>query len=332
MIKGITPKSAAEIEYAAGFRMISGKIFLKDINGSWSWIPNKEFNRHIATAKYTTAACDVGNVVDMFSALYNIDDKWPTPQLWLDAYYYTKKIKLKFDFPDKIYKIINLLLTKNGFEKFIILYGKAGSGKSTILNLIKQIFENDVGIFKLSQLCERFTPSEACQYRLITHTELDTNELNSNLLKSIISMEEGSVERKGQQPFMVKWQSRLIFACNEMPWINLTDTGMMRRIVVFKMNDSFSSLDENIRDYVYSQDELLYIIHKALTIDMTNWFEDFRKDTFNALTEHNSVYLAKDLPEYMQYKWFCQENGYKPVNEYYWEKINEYIKMESEKL
>ena len=325
MIKGVNPKSAAEYEYNMGYRMISGKIF-KLNNNKYTWVPVDDFRHHIMSAHYATTASDIQSVLDVFSALYNQKAKWPAPQLWEDALDFNKSIKLKFDFPDKIYKLINLLLTRNGYERFVILYGKAGTGKSTVLNLIKQIFENDVGVFRLSQLCERFTPSEACQYRLITHSELDTNELNSNLLKSIVSMEDGNVERKGQQPFTVKWQSRLIFACNEMPWINLADTGMMRRIVVFKMDKQFGKFDENIRDYQYSRDELLYIIHKALHIDMINWFEDFRRDTFEALTEHNPVYLFRNAADYIRYASNCSLYGYKACNEYHWIQIKDYLK------
>lgn len=331
MTNGVNPKMAAEYEYNMGYRMVSGKIF-KVSGTSYSWVSIDDFRHHIMASHYATKASDIQNVLDVFSALYNKKEKWPVPQLWIDACDYKGNVKLKFDFPDKIYKIINLLLTKTGYERFYILYGKAGTGKSTVLNLIKQIFENDVGVFRLSQLCERFTPSEACQYRLITHSELDTNELNSNLLKSIVSMEDGNVERKGQQPFMVKWQSRLIFACNEMPWINLADTGMMRRIVVFKMDKTFQSFDESIRDYQYSRDELLYIIHKALNVDMTNWFEDFRRDTFEALTEHNPVYIFRAAGEYVQYASNCTLCGYKAVNEYHWMQIKQYLREQMDIL
>lgn len=327
MIRGITPKDAAVSLWDAGYVCVSGKFFKLDKSTDrYCWVPYEEFERHIMSKSYTTTAKDTKDITDAFVRMYNIAAEWPAPQLWLDAQTFNRDVKLKFDFDDKIYKIINLLLTSNGYERFFILYGPAGTGKSTVLNLIKQIFDNDCGVFSLSQLCERFAPSEACQYRLITHSELDTNEINSNRIKSIISREDGTVERKGQQPFNIKWQSRLLYACNEMPWIDLGDTGLMRRIVVFKMDKPFKKFDKNVRDYVYSPEELKYIIHKALNMDMTDWFEDFRRDTFEAVTEHNPVYMFRREPAYEEYAMRCHQKGYKACNEYHWLRIKEYIK------
>lgn len=333
MIRGITPKDAAVSLWDAGYVCVSGKFFKLDKSTDrYCWVPYEEFERHIMSKSYTTAAKDTKDITDAFVRMYNIAAEWPAPQLWLDAQTFNRDVKLKFDFDDKIYKIINLLLTSNGYERFFILYGPAGTGKSTVLNLIKQIFDNDCGVFSLSQLCERFAPSEACQYRLITHSELDTNEINSNRIKSIISREDGTVERKGQQPFNIKWQSRLLYACNEMPWIDLGDTGLMRRIVVFKMDKTFKKFDKNVRDYVYSPEELKYIIHKALNMDMTNWFEDFRRDTFEAVTEHNPVYMFRREPAYEEYAMRCHQKGYKACNEYHWLRIKEYIKEQENLL
>lgn len=332
MIRGVTPKDAARALYDAGYVCVSGKFFKIDKDTQrYDWVPYEELKRYIMSARYTTTAKDTKDITDAFVTMYNISAEWPAPQLWLDAETFDREVKLKFDFDDKIYKIINLLLTSRGYERFFILYGTAGSGKSTVLNLIKQIFDNDYGVFSLSQLCERFAPSEACQYRLITHSELDANELNSNRLKSIISREDGTVERKGQQPFNIKWQSRLLYACNEMPWIDLGDTGMMRRIVVFKMDTPFKKFDKNVRDYKYSPEELKYIIHKALNMDMTDWFEDFRRDTFEAVTEHNPVYLFRQEPAYEGYAASCKMFGYKPYNEYHWLRVKNYI-TEQQKL
>ena len=333
MIRGITPKDAAVSLWDAGYVCVSGKFFKLDKSTDrYCWVPYEEFERHIMSKSYTTTAKDTKDITDAFVRMYNIAAEWPAPQLWLDAQTFNRDVKLKFDFDDKIYKIINLLLTSNGYERFFILYGPAGTGKSTVLNLIKQIFDNDCGVFSLSQLCERFAPSEACQYRLITHSELDTNEINSNHIKSIISREDGTVERKGQQPFNIKWQSRLLYACNEMPWIDIGDTGLMRRIVVFKMDKPFKKFDKNVRDYVYSPEELKYIIHKALNMDMTDWFEDFRRDTFEAVTEHNPVYLFRREPAYEEYAMRCHQKGYKACNEYHWLRIKEYIKEQENLL
>ena len=333
MIRGITPKDAAVSLWDAGYVCVSGKFFKLDKSTDrYCWVPYEEFERHIMSKSYTTTAKDTKDITDAFVRMYNIAAEWPAPQLWIDAQTFNRDVKLKFDFDDKIYKIINLLLTSNGYERFFILYGPAGTGKSTVLNLIKQIFDNDCGVFSLSQLCERFAPSEACQYRLITHSELDTNEINSNRIKSIISREDGTVERKGQQPFNIKWQSRLLYACNEMPWIDIGDTGLMRRIVVFKMDKPFKKFDKNVRDYVYSPEELKYIIHKALNMDMTDWFEDFRRDTFEAVTEHNPVYMFRREPAYEEYAMRCHQKGYKACNEYHWLRIKEYIKEQESLL
>ena len=313
--------------YDEGFRMISGKVFAKDARGNLKWIPYDDFKKHVFKDYNGISYNARCNALKFFAACYNEPDLWPPPLIWKKAYLSNvDESKIPFHFEDKLYKLINLLLTKNGYEKFFIIWGRAQTGKSTVLNLIRQIFENDTCSIDLKQLCERFTPSYACQYRLIAASEIEPAVINSTVIKSIVSRERGTVERKGEQAIDVIWQSKLCFACNDMPTFNVLDSGMMRRLVVYQMDNQFASLDQSIRDHRYSEEELLAIIHKALYIDMTNWEKDFEFDTFTALYHQNSVYrfiteYPTDKTDYLTYRMFCGDKGLKPYNEYNYELV-----------
>ena len=291
----MTPEEKlAQDLYDEGFRMISGKVFAKDSRGSLYWVPYDDFKKHVFKDYEGISYNARCNALKFFAACYNEPELWPPPLIWKKAYLSNvDESKIPFHFEDKLYKLINLLLTKNGYEKFFIIWGRAQTGKSTVLNLIRQIFESDT-------------------------CSID--------LKSIVSRERGTVERKGEQAIDVIWQSKLCFACNDMPTFNVLDSGMMRRLVVYQMDNQFTSLDQSIRDHQYTEEELLAIIHKALYIDMNDWEKDFELDTFTALYNQNSVYrFISEYPgnktDYLTYRIFCVNKGLKHYNEYNYELV-----------
>lgn len=334
--KGTPPGDIAEVFHdQRKYICVSGKYFLPDSTGRYNYVSREELQRRLLSLKYggervLRDAITVRNVLDAFQMLYNNVDgeRWPDPQLWFDAMEWSpdKYVELPFEIPHKTLVMINALITPNGSERFFIMYGKGGTGKSTTLNLIKQLFDNDVCSMTLDRLTDRFSGAEACEHRLICSDEVNSFELDSGRLKTIVSQQEDMVERKGQQPFRVRWQSKLLYCCNKPPRFDVSDSGMMRRIVYYKMDEIKSKPDPTLQKMEFTREQLLTILHKAFCVDMEDWFKvNFQQDTFDALFTKHSVYIHRDAITYSDYVDRCHNTGLKPVSEPNWTDIKTLI-------
>lgn len=342
--KKTTPADFAEaLHDDTGYQFISGKYFLPASGeGRFNVITREEFIRRIWNVKCNGSrvlrdATAAQNVVKTFESIYNGVDgyDWYVPTLWLDALDWdeSKYVDLPFELPIKTYALINAMTTENGAERFFIMYGRGGTGKSTTLNIVKQLFDNDVCAMTLDRLTDRFTAANASEARLVCSDEVNTINLDSGRLKLIVSEQMDTVERKCQNPYQIKWQSKLLFSCNKLPYFDVSDSGMMRRIVFYKMDTVIKNPNIQLNNLTFTREQLLTILHKAWSLDMTNWFEKyFMQETFEAVFMKHSVYLHRDAYDYLDYVSRCRNSGLKPVSEPNWQNILETIKTWEEKL
>lgn len=266
------------------------------IAGRW-WHGNEEIKdarRYIAKAsKYIQSPNQLQAVMDMYRLLYGDEcGKWPELPIIAEARAKTNTAPLAFPLNNKQLKIIRVLL-EGTWEIAFILTGIGGSGKSTYLNIIKQIFGNDVGACSISEL-GGYQLAEALKHRLIASDELSCDDLKNSIVKTVISRQPIQVNPKFETPYQTKAQSSLIWSCNKPPRLDLTDTGLMRRIVYYSMNTKIENPDPSMRSHEYTHDELVDIVKAALDIDMTDWYDDFRLDTYRYMLQNNSVWLCRN--------------------------------------
>lgn len=222
--------------------------------------------------------------------------------------------------------ILNILLYRPGEEVMFITTGPGGSGKSTFLNLIKQLFDNDVSGASLSTLGNSFDLAEALHHRLIASDELDSGELDLKVLKTIISHQKIQLNPKFERPYTTRAQSQLFYCCNKVPRIDISDTGILRRIIYYEMPVVIKNPNTSLNHQVFTDEELLAVAVAAYNVDMTNWKKEFEKETFEYLTKNNSVQIWKNNTEiivweerfytnyYQNYKEFCFRCGFKAYN------------------
>lgn len=267
---------------------------------------------------------DLRDIMDMYIGFYGEKGLWhPLPVL--ERARKIKDIKpLAFPLNAKQLMIINKLLS-NDEEVAFITTGVGGSGKSTFLNIIKQIFDNDVSSCSLSDLTG-FALAEALQHRLIASDELSADDLDNKSLKTIISKQNIQVNPKFEKPYEVTAQSVLFYCCNIPPRIDLDDTGILRRLIYYEMNKRIENPDPSLNHRVYTQEEIDNIVAKALSMDMRDWRKAFEAETHLYLLKNNSVYRYRDLPEYWAYQRACGDAHLKPYSEPKWETIRALIK------
>lgn len=229
--------------------------------------------------------------------------------------------------------IIRNLLFEPNSEIMFIVFGVGGSGKSTYLNLIKQLFENDVSSIQANGLATDYNRYTALKHRLICSDELGSDTIDNQYLKQIVSKQQVSVRSLYCNPEEIVSQSRIIYSCNKPPSLNVSDTGILRRIKYFKMDKKILNPDTSMNKKVYNPDELLNIALECY--HEKGSLEELNEDTHEAIMLGNSVYKSmkyyRSLNDYTKdnyqgYKEYCYENGYKPFNRDNYENIFELIK------
>lgn len=289
MIKKWNATDVCDLLYSEGYRFISGKWFInnKEI---------KNFTKHLYTLKDIRVLLrsdkDTESIRDTFIDMYSEIGKWPELPIIKEAMEQEELKPLCFPLNKKQLILINRLLVGTD-EKFYILTGVGGSGKSTFANIIKQIFENDVASLTLEDLGNDFKLATGINKRLIYADELNSDDMNNGIIKTIASKQEITVNPKYGHSYNAVFQGGLLFSCNRAPKLDLSDTGIIRRICYYSMNKKIENPDTSLQKKEWSHEDLVNIVAHALKIDTTNWEKLFEKETREILRANNSVWLCR---------------------------------------
>jgi energy-coupling factor transporter ATP-binding protein EcfA2 len=121
-------------------------------------------------------------------------------------------------------------------QKFFVFYGPAGSGKSTVLNIIQQLFDGYVSTFDAKALGSnnnafatevfRSNPLVAIQH------DGDLSKIDDNTkLNSIISHEEMTMNEKYKSSYMARVNAILFMGTNQPVKISDAKSGIIRRLI-----------------------------------------------------------------------------------------------------
>lgn len=270
--------------------------------------------------------------------------EWPRPKIIDEALalknegYIPKKCPFPLD--DKQLLILYILLFHPEQEVFFITTGIGGSGKSTFLNIIKQLFDNDVSSTPLGNLGEPFILAEALKHRLIASDELGTGEVNLPIVKTVVSKQFIQVNEKYGATYTTKAQSALFFCCNQAPKIDISDSGMLRRIVYYQRNTKISNPNPALKNKKWTHEDLIDFILCSLKVEflykednIDAWKGPFLAETNCYLVTTNSVGLYYkhyrnsdlDIKDYSYYKMYCSSYGYKAFSKHNFDEILEWV-------
>ena len=140
-----------------------------------------------------------------------------------------------------IYEVVGYCLVNNTFaQKFFILYGEGGNGKSSFLQLlISLLTESNVSNIALIDIgASQFRLAEIVgKYANIGDDIESTAILNTASLKKIVTGDTIIVEPKHLKPYSYKPHAKLFFSCNSIPRIYDNSTGMKDRLVIIPMTN-----------------------------------------------------------------------------------------------
>ena len=176
-----------------------------------------------------------------------------------------------------------MLAPINSFGKIFIWYGTGANGKSVLIKVMKRIMGNLLTNANILNVNDRFGLTRA--YRGIANVTDDvgiTTIKETGVIKSIIDGSSIEVDRKHRDS--VDWipNSQFLMCCNQIPKIQDTTNGMIRRLafIPFELQLEEKDIDRDLLEKLFGEFPQLEETEKndnALRYIMTKAIIAFRK-------------------------------------------------------
>ncbi|MHC5188568.1 DUF5906 domain-containing protein [Enterococcus cecorum] len=211
-------------------------------------------------------------------------------------------------------------------QKFMVLYGAQGTGKSTIINIIEKLFEGYYSVFDAKALGS-FSNSFALEafnsnpLVAIQH-DGDLSRIEDNTrLNSLVSHEEMSVNEKFKSTYTNRFKAFLIMGTNKPVKITDAKSGLLRRLIdvtpsgqklsrkeydqaVKKINFELGAIAYHCQE-VYLANKNIYDDYvPSNMMGATNDFYNFIIDSYHIFVRENGTNLKAAWEMYKQY---CDE-------------------------
>jgi len=211
-------------------------------------------------------------------------------------------------------------------QKFMVLYGEAGAGKSTILNVIQQLFEGYYSVFDAKALGSNGSQFALEAFRknplvAIQH-DGDLSKIEDNTrLNSLVSHEEMTVNEKYAKTYENRFKCFLFMGTNKPVKITDAKSGLIRRLI--DVTPSGKKLGRREYDATVKQIkfELGHIAHHCREVYLSNpgKYDDYiptamlgaSNDFYNFVLDSYHVFKKEDgttlKAAWEMYKVYCDE-------------------------
>ena len=155
-------------------------------------------------------------------------------------------------------------------QKFIVLYGGPGTGKSTVLNLIQRMFEGYWSLFDSKEIGSNsaFALESMKNNSLIAiEHDGDLSKIETNTtLNSIVSHEKMVVNEKHKAKYTMQFKSFLFLGTNKPVRITDSKSGLLRRLI--DVSPTGHTIPRDRYDYIVDQLKFEYpgIAHHCLDV------------------------------------------------------------------
>ena len=248
---------------------------------------------------------------------------------------------LDFSIPDKtdqkmFWQYLGYCMTADTrFQKFLMIKGKGGTGKSIAISFIQHIVGNgNYSSMSLQNLNQRFYPTGLFGKLLNACADIPSTAMESvDIIKKAVGEDTLLYEKKGQDPTQFNSYAKLLFSANEMP-LNLDDktNAYYRRLLVLDINRTIpeEQKDSQLKEKMCKESD--YAIHMAMLalkeLYTDNHFAEsdhskecianlYRSaDSVKAFTDdmlcHKVGEKMKRSDVYKMYEEYCEDNGRTP--------------------
>jgi hypothetical protein len=251
---------------------------------------------------YSMSKTDIPNYEELISTLYNPEER------------------------EKIEWAIGSIISGDSkkIQKFIVLYGSAGTGKSTIMNIIQQLFDGYYSMFEAKNLASSNNAFALETFknnpRVAIQHDGDLSRIEDNTkLNSIVSHEEMIVNEKFKSQYRSRFDSFLFMGTNKPVHITDSKSGIIRRLIDVKPSERripskrYLEITKQIKFELGGIAYHCLEVYKTLGInyydtyipyDMisaTNDFYDFMEDSFETFASQQATTLQQAWKMYKDY-------------------------------
>jgi energy-coupling factor transporter ATP-binding protein EcfA2 len=212
-------------------------------------------------------------------------------------------------------------------QKFIVLYGEAGTGKSTILNIIQKLFEGYYTTFEAKALTSSSNAFATEAFKsnplvAIQH-DGDLSRIEDNTkLNSIVSHEEMTMNEKYKPSYMARVNCFLFMGTNKPVKITDAKSGIIRRLIDVKpsgrklpakryqalmaqIDFELGAIATHCLEVYREMGKSYYSGYRPLDMIMqTDVFFNFVESNYYTFKEQDGVTLTQ---AYQMYKTYCDE-------------------------
>ena len=212
-------------------------------------------------------------------------------------------------------------------QKFIVFYGEAGAGKSTVLNIIQELFEGYYTTFDAKALT---SSSNAFSTEVFKSNPLvgiqhdgDLSKIEDNTkLNSIVSHEEMTMNEKYKASYTARANCFLFMATNRPVKITDAKSGIIRRLIdvkpsgkkipakryqalMSKIDFELGAIAKHCLDVYQEMGKNYYNGYRPLEMILqTDVFFNFVEANYFIFSEEDSITLMR---AYDMYKAYCEE-------------------------
>lgn len=218
-------------------------------------------------------------------------------------------------------------------QKFLVFFGEAGTGKSTILEVIEKLFYGYTAVFDAKALTSNngtfATEVFKTNPRVAIQHDGDLSRIEDNTkLNSIVSHEVMSINEKYKSTYETRIESFLFMGTNSPVKISDARSGIIRRLIDVRPTgnlfswDHYKSLKSQVEFELGAIAWHCWEVYKKLgpayynnyrPLDMmysTNVFFNFVEAYFDELSAEEGIPLKR---AWVLYKQFCDESNNKPM-------------------
>lgn len=214
-------------------------------------------------------------------------------------------------------------------QKFLVLYGPAGTGKSTILNIIQKLFEGYITTFDAKALGSSGAAFSTEVFKnnplvAIQH-DGDLSRIEDNTkLNSIISHEDMPMNEKYKPGYTARVNAFLFMGTNQPVKISDAKSGIIRRLIdvhptgvkipvnryftlMSQIDFELGAIAKHCLDVYREMGKNYYGSYKPLEMMLqTDVFFNFVEAYFDLFKEQDAISLKQ---AYTLYKEYCNETG-----------------------
>lgn len=238
-------------------------------------------------------------------------------------------------------------------QKFMVLYGAAGTGKSTVLNIIQKLFDGYYSVFDAKALG---SSSNAFALEAFKNNPLvaiqhdgDLSKIEDNTrLNSLVSHEEMTVNEKFKSTYVNDFKCFLFMGTNKPVKITDAKSGLIRRLIDVSPSGNKLSAKEYKTAVKQVDFELGAIAHHCREVFLADpgYYDDYipitmlgaSNDFYNFILDVYHVFKAEDgttlKAAWEMYKTYCDEAkvGYPFSQRIFKEELKNYFRDYKERF